>query len=304
MPRKDQRGRRLLTGLVMVTIAAASWGTWSLFLRPTGLSAWVTSPIIFGVMGLAALPFALRGPRTEWDRTVLVLLALNTLFDALNLITFFGAIERTTVAIAVLTHYLAPILIALAAPRIDRVASPGAAPAALAALIGLVIVLEPWHEPAAGAVPGAILGALSAVCYMGNTFTVRRLAERIGAPRAMAYHSLAAAVVLAPLAIGHAAPDPRDLLLLAAGAATIGAGSGVLYVVGLTRVGAARAAVLTFAEPLVAVLVGALVWDEPLHPLAAVGGALVLGAGIYVARQARYHHDHAVPRDDRDARVQ
>lgn len=299
-----QRGRGLIAGLVMVTIAAASWGTWSLFLRPTGLSAWVTSPIIFAVMGLAALPLALRGPRTRWDRTVVVLLALNTLFDALNLITFFGAIERTSVAIAVLTHYLAPILIALLAPRIDRIAAPGAGPAAVVALIGLVIVLEPWREAATGAVPGAILGALSAVCYAGNTFTVRRLAVRIGAPRAMAYHSLAAAVVLAPFALGHAGPSGSDLALLAAGAASIGAGSGILYVVGLTRIGAARAAVLTFAEPLVAVLVGALVWDEPLHAFAALGGALVLGAGIYVARKARYHHAHAVPRDDRDARVQ
>jgi hypothetical protein len=29
------------------------------------------------------------------------------------------------------------------------------------------------------------------------------------------------------------------------------------------------------------------VWEEPLHPLAAVGGALVLGAGIHVAGKAR-----------------
>jgi drug/metabolite transporter (DMT)-like permease len=85
---------------------------------------------------------------------------------------------------------------------------------------------------------------------------------------------------------------------------TIGAGSGVLYIVGLTRIGSARAAVLTYAEPLVAVLVGALVWEETLHPTAAIGGALVLGAGIYVARKARYHHDHAPARDHRDARLQ
>ena len=41
------------------------------------------------------------------------------------------------------------------------------------------------------------------------------------------------------------------------------------------------------AEPLVAVAVGVLVWDEPLRPLAWVGGAFVLAAGIHVARKAR-----------------
>ncbi len=294
----------MLAGLVMVTLAAASWGTWSLFLRPTHLPATVTTPLVFLVMGLAALPFALRGPPVIWDRTTLALLALNTGFDALNVLAFFGAIATTTVAIAVLTHYVAPILIALVAPRVEHLRTPGAPAAALVALAGLVIVLEPWNAPAEGAVVGGLLGLASAVCYCGNTFTVRRLAERIGAPRAMAYHSLIAAAITAPFLIGHGAIAVRDLALLGTGSVVIGAGSGILYVVGLTRVGSARAAVLTFTEPLVAVLVGALVWDESLHPLAALGGTMVLGAGIYVARKARYHHHHAAARDHRDARLQ
>ncbi len=276
----------MLSGLLMVTLAAASWGTWSLFLRPTGLPAEVTTPVIFLVMGLLPLPLALRGPRSTWDRKTVGLLFLNSAFDALNIITFFAAIERTTVAIAVLSHYVAPVFISLAAPRIDRVHTPGARPAALVALLGLVVILEPWREAAPGAVVGAMLGVSSAVCYAGNMFTVRRLAERIGAPRAMSYHSLIVAVVAAPLLFLYADKiTAPDLGLLTIGAATIGAGSGMIFAVGLTRIGAARAAVLTFAEPIVAVAVGVLVWHEPLRPLAAVGGAMVLGAGIYVARK-------------------
>lgn len=272
----------------MVTLAAASWGTWSLFLRPTGLPPTVTSPILFVVMGLVALPFALRAPRAPWDRTTIALLLGNVMFDALNLLTFFAAIDHTTVAIAVLTHYVAPIMIAIAAPRIDGVQSRGVAPATAVALAGLVIVLEPWSTPAEGAVVGSVLGVLSAVCYSGNMFVVRRLALRIGAMKAMAYHSLIGAVALAPLAIPHLEDvSPEDFALLAAGAGTIGATGGVVFAIGLMRIGSARAAVLTFAEPLVAVAVGALVWDEPLHALAIVGGVMVLGAGIHVARQAR-----------------
>ncbi len=279
----------MVSGFVMVTLAAASWGTWSVFLRPTGLPATVTSPVLFAVMGLATLPFALRLPRVRWDRATVGLLLGNVVFDALNVLTFFAAINYTTVAIAVLTHYVAPILIALAAPRIDGVRVRGVAPAAVVALTGLVIVLEPWTTaPAHGSAIGALLGVLSAACYAGNVFVVRRLAERVGAPRAMSYHSLIAAAVLAPLFVeAGATVRGDDALLLVAGALTIGAGSGVMFAVGLTRIGSARAAVLTFAEPLVAVAVGALVWGEPLHPLAAIGGAMVLGAGIHVARGAR-----------------
>ncbi|MDX2088499.1 MAG: DMT family transporter [Kofleriaceae bacterium] len=294
----------MFAGLVMVTLAAASWGTWSLFLRPVGLPSMVTTPIVFVVMALTPLPLVLRAPRATWDRRAITLLLANTGFDLLNLLTFFGAMDQTSVAIAVLTHYVAPILIALAAPTIDRTESPGARPAAVVALAGLVIVLEPWRTPADGAVLGALLGLASAVCYAGNVFCVRRLASSIGAPRAMAYHSLLAAVLTAPFLVGHAdVLVAADVAWLSLGAITVGAGSGIVFAVGLLRIGAARAAVLTFAEPIVAVAIGALVWGEPLRPLAAVGGALVLGAGIFVARKAR-HDVVDAPGDDRDAGLQ
>jgi drug/metabolite transporter (DMT)-like permease len=95
-------------------------------------------------------------------------------------------------------------------------------------------------------------------------------------------------VVLAPLLLGHGGEiTGAGLALLAAGAATVGSVSGVVFSLGLLRLGSARTAVLTFIEPIVAVTVGALVWGEPLHPIAMLGGALVLGAGLQVARKAR-----------------
>jgi len=283
--------RTLLAGIVMVTLAAASWGTWSMFLRPTGLPPMITSTIVFAVMGVVTLPLALRAPRARWTRTTVALLLANAAFDALNVIAYFAAIAYTTVAIAVLTHYAAPILVALLAPVVDRDVPPtrGALPAAIVALLGLGVVLEPWHEPAVGAIAGGVLGLASAVCYAGNVFTVRRLAAEIGAPRAMSYHSLIAAVVLAPITLATAAGrlgevTAHGVALLVAAAITIGATSGIVYAIGLVRIGAARAAILAYVEPLVAVAVGALVWGESLHPLAVVGGALVLGAGIHVVR--------------------
>ena len=280
--------KRDYAGVVMVAAAAASGGTWSLFLYPTGLPAQVTTPIVFAVMGLVAWPLALRDPAPVWDRTTLALLAGNAAFDALNVITFFAALDTTTVAIAVITHYLAPILIALAAPRIDGTVARGARLAAVVALCGLAIVMEPWHAPSSGVMLGAALGLGSAVCYAGNVFVVRRLAARIGAARAVAYHSLIAAVLVAPFAIGKlGAVTLEDLARLATGGATIGAISGIVFVAGLARIGSSRTAVLTFAEPLVAVAIGALVWGQALHPLAAIGGVLVLASGLHVARQAR-----------------
>src|SRR5436190_340549 len=221
----------MLSGVLMVTLAAASWGTWSLFLRPTGLPSHVTAPIIFFVMAVVAFPLTLRAKPAQWDRRTIGLLLANTACDALNVITFFAAMRYTTIAIAVLTHYVTPILIALAAPAIDKTQTPGARPAAVIALAGLVLVLEPWRALGDNVAIGAALGLASAVCYAGNVFVVRRLAERIGAARVMSYHSAIAGVALLPFAVsGFATVSGSDLALLGAGAATIGAVSGVVFV--------------------------------------------------------------------------
>jgi drug/metabolite transporter (DMT)-like permease len=273
--------------MLLVLASAAAWGTWSLFLRPTHLPGIVTTPIVFATMAIVGFPLSLREPAARWDRGTVALLAANAVADALNVACFFTAIDYTTVQIAVLSHYATPILVALAAPRVDRVTTPGARPAAAVALAGLVIILEPWTAPADGAIVGAALGLASAVCYATNVFVVRRLVDRIGSARATSYHSAAAALLLLPFAAAGL-PDiaPRALAIVVAGAIGPGTIAGIAFGIGLARIGSARSAVLTFAEPIVAVACGALVWDEPLHAVAAVGGAMILGAGIYVSRRA------------------
>lgn len=271
----------------MVVLAAGTWGTWSLFLRHSTAPASVFGLILFLVMGLVPLPVALRKRGGIWDKTTVGLILVHGVFDALNVLAFFAAINHTTVALAVLTHYLAPILIAAISPYVDKTATR-ATGAAMFALAGLVIILEPWRSPADGALVGAALGASSALCYAGNVLALRPLIARIGGPAALSYHSLVAAAICAPLAAGSlGALTSHDLGWIVAGALIPGVVAGFLFNAGLGRIGSARTAVLTFAEPLVAVAIGALVWGEDLHPLAALGGALVLGAGIHVARKAR-----------------
>jgi len=144
--------RSQLAGSALVAVAAASWGTWSLFLRPTHLPATVTTPIILLVIGAVTLPAALRAPRVAWDRATVGLVVANAAFDALNIGAFFAALEVTTIEIAVLTHYLSPIVIGARRAADRRVVTRGAGLAAAVALAGLVVILEPWHAPAGGAV--------------------------------------------------------------------------------------------------------------------------------------------------------
>lgn len=270
--------------LAAVAGAATSWGLWSLFLRPAGLPAATAGALVFVVMGLTGLPSALRAPAVRWDRRTVALLVGNCLCDATNLLTFFAAMQTTTVAIAVLTHYLAPVLVAVAAPWIDRRRTPGAVPAALVAVAGLALVLEPWRT-STGALVGGGLGAASAVAYAGNVFVVRRLSTLIGPARTVSYHSFGSALLMLPFALaagGHL--DPQGVAWLALGAITLGALAGLAFVWGVAHLTSATAAMLCYLEPLVAVGLGALVWHEAMGRFALVGAALVLAAGAHVAR--------------------
>jgi DME family drug/metabolite transporter len=279
-----------IAGLLKVALAASTWGTWSLFLRPSGLPGEATAPLVLLLIGVFTLPLVLREAQPHaWDRRALLLLAANTALDAVNVATFFLAMSRTTVAIAVLTHYLAPVFVALASPLVDRQRVAAALPAALLSLVGLLLLLAPWRSGALTpeAWLGAGLGALSAVAYAGNVFVVRRIAERLGAARAQAYHCLLAGLCVAPLALTVSwptTPAPATLGLVALGALLPGTVAGLLFVSGLRAVGAARASVLAYLEPLVAVGVGWAVWGEPLDEYALVGAGLVIVGGLLVAR--------------------
>jgi drug/metabolite transporter (DMT)-like permease len=279
--------RRDLSGVAGVLLAAASWGSWSLFLRPTGLPGTVTAPLLlFGVF-LVSLPLTARDPiRPTWDRRTLLLLLAYAATNATNVAAFFSAMSTTSVAVAVLTHSVAPVLVAVAAPFVDRTRSPRAVPSAILALAGLVLVLAPWRPEArtGNVLLGAALGLASAFAYAACVFMLGRLVPKVGAVRAMGYHSGIAALLVLPFA-GRALADvePSDLVPLALAVLVPGMFAGLAFVHGLRILGSARTAVLALLEPVVACTIGWAVFGEPLGGLAIVGGAMVVVSGALVA---------------------
>lgn len=280
--------RRAL-GVLSVVAAASLWGSWTLLLRPTGLSAYVTSPIIFAgiaVVMACATPFDRAG--VEWSRGAVALSLLNGAFNAVNVLTFFLAMSTTSVAVAVLTHYMAPVLIALLAPYVDGERVRGARGAAVLATTALLLVLAPWRSAgdAGNLWLGATFGAISAVAYAGNVFVTRRVLRRIGVTRGIALHSMFAALLLAPFIRlgGGVEITSHAWLLLALGALLPGALAGGLFVFGLREIGPSRAGLLALIEPLVAMGIGYFVWKESLAIEGVVGVVLVLGAARWVNR--------------------
>jgi drug/metabolite transporter (DMT)-like permease len=224
------------------------------------------------------------GPRTGRDWAAIVVLGIS---DATNVVLFFGAMAVTSVAVAVLTHYLAPVFVALFAPRVLGTArSPRAIGLSRIALLGLALVLEPWRSLDGGTWLGALLGAGSAVCYAANVLITKRIAARFTAEEQLVYHGAIAALLLSAVAIVFGAPWPHADGAARVAVASLGPGAlaGLAFLYGLRKIPAEHASILTFLEPLTAVAVAAVAFGERPGPLALVGGALVLGAGLAAIR--------------------
>jgi drug/metabolite transporter (DMT)-like permease len=271
----------------MVAVGATLWGCWSLFLRPAGLSGPQSALLVMAVMALPA-PFVLRRESLR-DRRATLALALVGLSDAANAALYFAAVQRGPLAVAVLTHYLAPLLIALAAPWVLR--EPRSARALIGApltLAGLALLLgtpqsglaDPWT---------ALLGGASALFYMANVLG-SKVAARAYSPLAVtALHAPLSALALL-LVFGRSALPPAldaPLLLAIAGGALCGLLANLLFIVGLRRIPTAAAGALTYLEPLTAAVLGLLVFGEALGPVGLLGGLVVLISGAWVASEPR-----------------
>ncbi len=288
----------LAFGYAGVALAAMSWGTWPLILRTAEhlapISPALESTVLMAVIFAGSAVFVLRD-RVAQKATMLQWIGIAWLGvgDALNDYFFFAAYQKTSVAIAVLSHYLAPLFVALGAPLVLRERPTARTYTAVAiAFSGLVLLLQPWsasgHAGDARNVMGAVFGASSAVFYASNVLVNKRLGHAFSASELMFYHCFIALPLLAAM-VPHAewrAFDVRAASLVAMGSLGPGVVGGLAFVWGLRRIPASHAGALTLLEPLVAVMLGAFVYGESVGRIGVFGGALILtGAVLVVLRR-------------------
>ena len=290
----DRAERRAFGSALRIALAACAWGTWSLFFRPIearyGTSPALETFVIFSMILVVGAPLALRDrPRKRRALSLWCLLGAQGVFDALNALLFFAAMQKTTLAVAVLTHYLAPVLVALAAPFVvsERIQPRTWAVLGLA-LSGLGVLLEPWRGVGGGVWWGALLGAGSTVFFTGSLLLAKRLGSAFAPTEIMAWHMPTALLTLLfflPTAV-LSTPLPAFAPLILAGLGP-GALAGIVFIRALPFVDASKASILMLLEPVVAVCVGIAAFHEVPRPAGLAGGAMVLSAAYLVLARAR-----------------
>jgi inner membrane transporter RhtA len=190
-----------------------------------------------------------------------------------------SALKFLPLGTAVAIEFLGPLAVAVCRGRGQGTRWPATA------LVGVLALTAPWH----GTTPalGVAFALVAAACWAGTIVRTSRVGAQIPGMGGIALAMPVAAVCLAPWGAVQLAPR--------VGPATLALGLGLALLMpvlpyllelgALRQLNEATFATLMSFEPVLAVLVGAVVLGQRPSALSALGILLVAAAGIGVTRQ-------------------
>lgn len=304
MSRQPEADRGASRGLAMVLAAAAAMGT-------LGPLAGVASAAGVGSATFSALRAAvgasllgllllwagqphirLRGLAARQRALLGVAVAVN---GCMNLALFL-AFGEMAVGLVMAVYYTYPLIVTLVDAWLGREAITPLRLAALAlAGVGVAVLLGSRMDPGAHAtLPGLVLAGVAATCHAAYLLAVRGGFDDVPGVQATSLVlaggiliSGTGAVLLGELASVHNWIASPSAWLAVAGAGTLGALPKVWVIGGVRRIGSTRAALAMTFEPLVAVVVAAVLLGQWLRPVELLGGAAILAAMTFVQSGAR-----------------
>jgi drug/metabolite transporter (DMT)-like permease len=266
---------------------AASWGFIAVLAASVELGAEALAfwRLLLATATLGVAAAASRRLDLLRTRGRLVPLALLGVAQGAHWLLFFEAVEHGSVALAVLTFYAAPLMIALTAPLVlpERLS-----PVVLGAcVVGAVGIAGIALDDGTNGDPAAVAAGLgSAAAYAALVILSKRLLVADTPPLTVAFWdclvgtlAVAPALLLADRILPNGSAEWAAVLAL--GIAFTGV-STLVYTMLLRHVTAQSAGVLTFLEPVAGVLLGWTILEQRPGVATLMGGALLLGAGLVV----------------------
>lgn len=266
-----------------VLIATATFGTIGVFVKNIPLPS--AELATYRALIAAAFLFVLillqkRTAAFPQARGKLKLLFLSGLAIGINWILLFEAFRHTSVAIATLSYYFAPTVVVLASALLFR-EKPGLRQTLcfFGSTAGLVLVINVSGGGPAGFT--GILYGLGAALLYATVVLLNKATGEIDAMIRSCIQFVSASTVLLPyvfLTSGfHFTTLTGTELLNVAVVGVVHTGlMFYLYFSGLSLLLGQQAAVLSYVDPLVAVLLSVLWLKEPVSGLQLVGGGMIL----------------------------
>lgn len=279
----------------MYVLAMVIFGTLAPFVRNIGVSSGELA-LYRAVMGAGLIWIYLlakgKNPFSGGLKREILLLLLSGGAMGVNWILLFQAYRYTSVSTATLCYYFAPVIVTALSPVLfrERLTRKQLFCFAMATL-GLVLITG--LEPSAGStnLTGILFGLGAAVFYAAVILLNKYIRSTAGIQRTF-LQFLAAIVTLIPYvaATGGVTLSRLDstgwLCLLVVGILHTGI-TYCLYFSSLKEIPGQRTAILSYIDPLVAVLISVTVLREPMTWQQALGGGLILGFTLWNALPER-----------------
>ena len=218
------------------------------------------------------------------------LLLLSGAAMGVNWILLFEAYDHTSVALGTISYYFAPVIVTLLCPLLFR--EKLTAKQILCFLIstaGLVIITFAAEQ--GGEVEGrndlvGILFGLGAAVFYATVILLNKFIKGVEGLHRTLLQFLAAIVTLTPYVALSSGVTLGGMdatgwaCLLIVGLVHTGLAY-VLYFPSIKELPGQKAAILSYIDPLVAVIVSVLILREPMNAWQWIGGAMILGATLW-----------------------
>ena len=254
---------------------------------PSGLIASVRGILGALTLSLIVLLWKKKIPKENLGHS-LPWLILTGAFIGVNWILLFESYNYTSVAVAVLCYYLAPSFVILASPfLLGEKLNALKIISLVLSLVGMFFVsgaLESGFSFSGKNMIGVALATGAALFYAAVILCNKKI-EGIDRNTLTIVELLSAGIVILPYALfaetfSFADFTPLALvLLLVLGVVHTGIAY-ALYFGSLPNLSATTVAILGYIDPIVAIILSALLLKEPISPLTIVGAVLILGASF------------------------
>ena len=274
----------------LIIIAMASFGTLGPFVRNIAVSsgelalyrAVMAAVLLAGYLAMTKQPLKLKQLSRE-----LPLLLISGMAMGINWILLFEAYKYTTVSVATLSYYFAPVLVTVACPLLFR-EKMGTKQWICFAMSTLGIALITGIGDLSGGsdhLKGILFGLGAAVLY-ASVILLNKFIKGVAGIQRTFLQVLAAIVILIPYVAfsGGVTLQKLDGLgwvcLLIVGLFHTGI-TYCLYFSALKELPGQEAAILSYIDPLVAVLISVFVLGEQMTVVQIIGGTLILGFTLW-----------------------
>ena len=290
------------TATIKIIITMVLFGTIGLFVRYIDFG----SGFISGFRGYTGAIFLLvvklfkKSPKKEKSRPKdIILLILSGVFIGFNWIFLFEAYNYTTIATATLCYYMAPaFVIILAAFVLREKITIKKAACLIISLAGAVLVSGVFDTTGGmNGYKGIIFGLCAAVLYASDIICNKKVSSVTPIDRTI-IQLLSAAITVTPYTLiqegipDFGATDTRSIICLVTLGIVHTGLAYFLYFGGLEKLPANKVALMSYIDPVVAILLGTLFLSEPMTLLSGIGAVLIIASALWssLEKSQKYRH--------------